>query len=59
MSARYSQFIMNKGHPVLPPEMYQIELTKHTLVPTTNLIKLSFFTSFIKHRMDALTAQKP
>lgn len=60
MSAQYFlQFIMNKCHSVLPPQMYQIELTKHILVPTTNLIKLSSFTSFIKQHMNMVTVQKP
>ena len=60
MSAQYYlQFIVNKGHSVLPPKMYQTELTKYILVPMTNLIKLSSFASFIKHEMDMLTVQKP
>lgn len=58
MSAQYFlQFIVNKGNSVLPPKPYQIELTKYILVPTTNLMKLSSFTSFIKHHMDMLSAK--
>lgn len=49
MSAQYFlQLIINKRHSVLPPKMFQHELIKYTLVPTTNLIKLSSFTSFMK-----------